>query len=138
MKSHSTNTYNTFIEVAEDCPVTVAEVPPQKGGTKTVASLQYSIIHEYPYTYTSDDVLFAVYAEKQAIPKKDYAARREEFFSRGQPCMRASPLPKRYGWGVRSNEEGKLALIAVEDAAYKRLASDTTLNHLKAMRSKRA
>jgi hypothetical protein len=27
---HTTNYFNTFIEVAEDCPVIVAEVPPQK------------------------------------------------------------------------------------------------------------
>lgn len=138
MKSHSTNTYNTLIEVAEDCPVTVAEVPPQKGDKKTVAHLQYSLILEHPYSYTSDDVLFAVYAERRGIPKKDHATQREQFFSKGQPCMRASPLPKRYGWGVHSNEEGKLALVAIEDARYKKLASDKTTEHLKAMRSKRA
>ena len=138
MKNHSTNTYNTLIEVAEDCPITVAEVPPEKGDKKTVANLQYSLIQEHPYRYTSDDVLFAVYAERQAIPEKDHATQRETFFSKGQPCMRASPLPKRYGWGVHSNEEGKLALVAVEDARYEKLASDKTIKHLKAMRSKRA
>ena len=138
MKSHTTNYYNTFIEVAEDCPVTVAKVPPQKGDKKTVASLQYSLIQKRPYCYTSDDVLFAVYAKRQGISKKDHAAKRETFFSRGQPCMRASPLLKRYGWGVHSNGEGKLALVAVEDAAYKKLAGDSTITHLKAMRSKRA
>ncbi len=137
MKNHSTNYYNTFIEVAEDCPVTVAEVPPQKGDKKTVAHLQYSMVLEHPYRYTSDDVLFTVYAERQGISEKDRAVQREKFFSKGQPCMRASPLPKRYGWGVHSDEEGKLALVAVEDEAYQKLASDKTLNHLKAMRSKK-
>ncbi len=38
--------------------------------------------------------------------------------------MRSSALPKRYGWGVHSNEDGKLALVAVEDAKYKKLSSD--------------
>ena len=138
MKSHSTNTYNTFIETAEDCPVTVAEVPPEKGDRKTVANLQYSVIQGHPYRYTSDDVLFAVYAERQGIPKEEHATQREKFFSKGQPCMRASPLPKRYGWGIHSNAEGKLALVAVEDAAYEKLASDPTIKQLMAMRSKRA
>ncbi len=137
MKSHSTNTYNTFIKTAEDCPVTVAEVPPEKGDRKTVANLQYSVIQGHPYRYTSDDVLFAVYAERQAIPEKDRATQREKFFSKGQPCMRASPLPKRYGWGIHSNAEGKLALVAVEDTNYKKLASDPTIAHLEAMRSKK-
>ena len=137
MKRHTTNYANTFIEVAEDCPVTVA-VPPQKGDKKTVASLQYSIILEHPYRYTSDDVLFAVYAERQAVPEKDRATGRESFFSKGQPCMRASPLPKRYGWGIHSDEEGRLALVAVEDTNYKKLASDPTIAHLEAMRSKKA
>ena len=52
--------------------------------------------------------------------------------------MRSSALPKRYGWGVHSNEEGKLALIAVESAMYKKLSSDKDTTHLKAMRSRRA
>jgi Family of unknown function (DUF6157) len=51
--------------------------------------------------------------------------------------MRSSALPKRYGWGVHSNEAGKLALVAVEDVKYKKLASDKTTRHLKAMRSKK-
>ena len=123
MNIHTTNYFNTFIEVAEDCPVTVAEVPPAKE-EKTIAGLQFEMMHDYPYTHTSDDILFAVYAERQGIPKKDHKAEREKFFSKGQPCMRSSALPKRYGWGVHSNEEGKLALIAVEGAKYKKLASD--------------
>lgn len=138
MKLHSTNYFNTLIEVAEDCPVKVAEIPPQKNDEKTIALLQYSMIHEQPYVYTSDDVIFTVYSERQAIPKKELAAQREKFFSKGQPCLRSSPLPKRYGWGVHSNEDGKLALVAVESEAYKKLATDKTVKQIKAMRSRRA
>jgi Family of unknown function (DUF6157) len=137
MNLHSTNYFDTFIEVAEDCPLTVAEVPPQKE-EKTIASLQYNMIHDHPYTYTSDDIIFNVYAERQGIAKKDLKAEREKFFSKGQPCMRSSALPKRYGWGVHSNEDGKLALVAVETAAYKKLAGDKTVKQIKAMRSRRA
>jgi hypothetical protein len=138
MKIHSTNYYNTLIEVAEDCPLNVAEIPPQKNDEKTITLLQYNMIHEHPYAYTSDDVIFTVYAERLGIPRRDHKTEREKFFSKGQPCMRSSPLPKRYGWGVHSNEEGKLALVALESAAYKKLATDKTVTHLKAMRSRKA
>jgi hypothetical protein len=134
---HTTNYFNTFIEVAEDCPITVAEVPPQKE-EKTVANLQYTMIHDHPYTHTSDNVLFAVYAERQDIAKKDHKAEREKFFSRGQPCMRSSALPKCYSWGIHSNEDGKLALVGIETVTYKKLAADKTVKQVKAMRSKKA
>jgi hypothetical protein len=136
VKLHSTNYFNTFIQVAEDCPATAAEVPPNKN-LATIARLQYEMIHDHPYRYTSDDVLFEVYAQRQGFSEKDYTTQREKFFSKGQPCMRSSPLPKRYGWGIYSNHEGKLALVAIEDVRYRMLASDTTIRQLMAMRSKR-
>jgi hypothetical protein len=33
-KQHTTNYTNTFIEVAEDCPAAMAEVPKSKGSVK--------------------------------------------------------------------------------------------------------
>jgi hypothetical protein len=138
VNQHSTNYTNTFIEVADDCPVTTAEVPPQKGDKKTVARLQYDMIHDHPYRYTSDDVLFAVYAARQGVAEQDDAAERDRFFSKGQPCIRASPLPKRYGWGIYSDDVGKLALVAIEDPRYSNLAHDPSVNHLKAMRLRKA
>jgi hypothetical protein len=35
--------------------------------------------------------------------------------------MRASMLPKKYGWGVHSDAEGRLALVAVGSDSYRRL-----------------
>jgi hypothetical protein len=135
---HTTNYYDTFIEVADDSPVTAAEIPPQKGDSKTIAGLQFDMLIERPYHYSSDDVVFGVYAVKNQIIKKNEAAEREKFFSKGQPCLRSSPLGKRYGWGIHSNAEGKVALYAVNSGEYKIFASDKSLKHLKAMRSKRA
>ena len=134
---HTTNYINTFIEIAEDCPVTAAQVPPDKGGEKTIAGLQYEIVNKNPYKYTSDDVLFQVYAIRNEITKGEMAKEREIFFSKGQPCFRSSPLAKRYGWGVHSDENGKIALYAVESPEYKKLSKDKKLQHVKAMRSKR-
>jgi hypothetical protein len=80
----TTNYYDAFIEVAEDCPVKVAEIPPQKGGDKTVATIQYEMIAGHPYEYTSDDVLFHVFAAKNKIPPSARSAAREKFFAKRQ------------------------------------------------------
>ncbi|QRR01780.1 DUF6157 family protein [Dyadobacter sandarakinus] len=135
---HTTNYINTFIEVAEDSTAEKAEVPPMKGAEKTVAGLQFELVYDHPYQYTSDDLIFGVYARRNGLKKVDLDAEREKFFSRGQACMRASPLAKKYGWGVHSNEEGKVALYPVESEEYKRLAADEQLKHTRAMRSKKS
>lgn len=134
----TTNYCSTFIEVADDCPVKMAKVPPQKGGkdTKTVAALQFEMIKDNPYRHTSDDVLFRVYAIRNRTSGKNVQKERERFFSKGQPCFRSSPLVKRYGWGVHSDSKGRIALYAVESSEYEKLSKDKNLKHLKAMRSK--
>ncbi len=134
----STNYYNTFIEVADDCPVTVAEIPASKGEGKTVPVLQYDMIARHPYEYTQDDVLFEVFAERNGITAKDKPAERERFFTKDQPCLRSSALGKRYGWGIHNDTDGKVALYAVESDEYRKFANDKAIKHLKAMRSKRA
>jgi hypothetical protein len=58
----STNYYDTFIEVADDCPAGVAEIPAPKGGSQTAPGLQYELIANHPYKYTQDDVLFEVFS----------------------------------------------------------------------------
>lgn len=133
---HSTNYTNTFIEVAEDCKNEVASIPPDKQA-KTVARMQYEMIHDNPYQYTSDEVLFAIYAERNGIDLSERDEKRAEFFSKGQACLRASPLAKRYGWGIHYDSEARIALYACESDDYARLKNDATLKHLKAMKSSR-
>ena len=135
---HSTNYYNTLIEIAEDSIADGAEVPPMRGGKKSAANLQYEMLIEHPYEHTSDDVLFTTFAIRKEIPESEWEEARAVFFSKGQPCFRASPLTKRYGWGVHSNEEGKIALLASDSEEYAKLISDSTIKKTKAMRSKRA
>jgi hypothetical protein len=134
----TTNYYNTFIEVAEDSPVKAAEIPPKKGDEKTIANIQFEMISNNPYKYTSDDVIFSAYIIKQNLAKENYEKERQSFFSKGQACFRSSPLPKRYGWGIHSNAEGKIAIYGAESGEYKKYSEDKNLKHLKAMRSKRA
>jgi len=133
---HSTNYYDAFIEVADDCPAEVAEVPPPRNGRPTVAGIQFEMISENPYRYTSDDVAFGVHARRASLEQND--EQREAFFSKGRPCLRSSPLTKRYGWGVHSDGSGKVALYAVESDDYASHARDPALKHTKGMRSSRA
>lgn len=137
MKTHTTNYQNTFIEIAEDSTVTTAEMPPVKGNKKSVANLQFDLMFEKPYQYTSDDIFFQVYATRKELLSADLEVERAHFFSKGQPCFRASPLTKRYGWGVHSDENGKVALYAVESEEYQQFIADDSVKKVKAMRSKR-
>ena len=133
---HTTNYYNTFIAVADDCPVTVAEIPPQKT-EKTAANIAFEMINNHPYQYTSDEVLFEIYVLKNNVLGSKIEVEKQKYFSKGQACFRSSPLTKRYGWGIHHNTEGKMALYAVESEKYKMFLSDTSLKIVKAMRSKR-
>lgn len=135
MKVHTTNYTDAFIETAEDCPAARGEVPPVKVNTRSVANMQFDLVSRHPYRFTSDDVLFRVYAERNNIEGAELKHAREQFFSKGQPCFRASPLTKRYGWGIHSNGEGKIAMYGCETPEYKQFAEDKTLKTVKAMRS---
>jgi hypothetical protein len=137
MKEHTTNYESTFIAVADDCPVKAAEIPPLKGGKRTVANLQFDLLTEAPYRYTSDELLFKIYAERQQIPEEEIAEARTLFFSKGQPCLRTSPLAKRYGWGIHHDDQGRVALYACESREYKAFSKDKGLRQLKAMKSAR-
>lgn len=137
MKVHTTNYENTFIEAAEDCPVKNGEIPPLKGENKTIANIEFEMISKNPYKYSSDDVLFQVFAEKNDITKSDYKNAREAFFSKGQACLRASPLTKRYGWGIHNDENGKIALYGMETPQYEKYLKDKNIKVVKAMRSSR-
>ncbi len=134
---HSTNYYNTFIEIAEDSTATQGEMPPIKGEKRTVANLQFDMLYEHPYRYTSDEVLFGVYAQRKGFTPNEMDEERERYFSKGQPCFRASPLTKSYGWGIHSNQAGKIALYGVETDEYQRLLTDPSVKKVKAMRSRR-
>lgn len=135
MKNHTTNYNDTFIVIAEDCPAIIGETPLMKADAKSVAMIQYELVSKSPYKYTSDEVLFKVYAERNDLSKREFKEAREKFFSKGQPCFRASPLTKRYGWGVHSDEDGRIAIYGCETAAYKKFSKDKHLKVVKALRS---
>lgn len=138
MKVHTTNYTNTFIQVAEDCPVSQAAVPPMKQGEKSEARLQFEKLIDAPYQFTSDEVLFEVHVLRKAVGGSERENCKADFFSKGQACFRASPLTKRYGWGVHFDEMGKMAIYAVDSEAYKELSAKRELQLVRAMRNKRS
>jgi Family of unknown function (DUF6157) len=133
----TTNYINTFISVAPDCPVVTAEVPLPRAGRETIATLQFRLMVARPYELTSDDLLFEVFARRRGISPDDTAAQRGLFFAKEQPCLRSSPLCKRYGWGIHHDAKARVALYPVESDEYKVMLDDASLTHLRAMRSRR-
>lgn len=128
---------NTFIMVSEDSPVTAAIVPDPKNHKPTIASIEYDLIKNNPYKFTEEDVQFSTYLCRNKMNSDNLDELRKEFFSKPKACFRASPLVKKYGWGIHYNEEGKIALYSVESEEYKNFIHSSDLKILKGMRSKR-
>jgi hypothetical protein len=138
MTDERMNYDDTLVEVADDCPVSAAQVPQARGGKKTKAVVEYELLVEHPYTYTEEDIAFEVYAALNDIPRARRPTERKNFLSKGHPHLRVSALAKRYGWGFHNDAEGKVALIAVESPEYERLLKDPRTAKVKAFRSTRA
>jgi len=135
---------NTFVLVAPDCPVTAAVVPVAKGAAPSVAVIQHERLTARPYQLTLEDLIFEVHVWRAGLSPAEAKSRaaeiRAELFAKPQACMRASPLPKRYGWGVHYDGRGRLALYAMESEEYRRFA-EGKVDGVKveaALRSKRA
>jgi Family of unknown function (DUF6157) len=139
---HTTTYRDTFIQASEDCPAQTGTAPPLRAGKPTVAGLQYAMMIEEPYAYTSDEVIFTTSAAGRALAATASKKQRQDavdaFYSKGQACMRASALGKQFGWGVHADAEGRIAIYAIESARYRQLAKDPHIKQLRAMRSKRA
>ena len=135
---------DTFVLVAADCPVAAAVVPAAKGAKLTVPVIQYELLTARPYRLTHEDLIFETHVRRLGLSKVEARGRAAEIraglFGKPQACMRASALPKTYGWGVHYDGRGRLALYAVESEAYRRFAAGAVegVKVVPAMRSKRA
>jgi hypothetical protein len=135
---------DTFVLVAPDCPVSSAVVPEGKQTNRPAHVIQYKVLTARPYTLTLEDLIFETYILREGIAKNEVkkraAAIRAELFSKPHACMRASALPKRYGWGVHYDSNGRLALYPMESADYKKFAAGKVkgVKVVAAFRSKRA
>ena len=99
--------------------------------------MQYELIAQNPYKWTSDDLLFQVFADRNGLTEAAYKHSREQFFSKGQACLRASPLTKTYGFGIHSNNIGKIAIVGMETPEYQNYIADTKTKKVKAMKTGR-
>jgi hypothetical protein len=138
------NYYKTLIAVADDCPVETSVVPRDPSGAgkkKTVAALQYELLADHPYVHTQEDVLFQTWLQRQDLPElsaDEVAQLRADFFARPQACLRASPLPKKYGFGFLFDDKGRIALCPRESKEYQEHLSSGRVKVVKAMRTSRA
>lgn len=137
VKVHTTNYQNTLITPADDTKALTAVMPPLKQEKKTIANLQFELIYNEPYKYTSDEVLFEVYMQRKGPEHDPVAEERRAFFSKGQPCLRTSALAKQYGWGIHHDAGGRVALVAMESNDYQALMDDPAVKKVKAMKSAR-
>jgi len=137
----SKNPANQFIEIATDCPNKTALAPEEKGAKRTIAAIEYELLSKHPYRYTLEELQFVVNARRNEISDNDLKVQRlalwDAFFSKPHACMRASPLTKKYGWGVHYDENGKIAIYAIESKEYQNFVKDKNMKKYFAMRSKR-
>jgi len=99
------------------------------------------MISDHSYAHTSEDVIVNVHADRAGIGEDDRSAARLEYFSKGRPCLRASDLGKKYGWGVHCDDSARVALYGVETPEYSALVDqglrDGSPKIIRAMRSSR-
>lgn len=135
------NYRSTFIGVAEDCPVTEAEEPPSRAGRTSAARLHLQLARDEAGVHTQEQILFRTHCNAKDLDPAVHpegGARWQELFAEGQPCLRASALAKRYGWGFHFDDEGRVTAVPVGSVEYRRHTADPDLRQLRAMRSKRA
>ena len=137
MKPHTTNYTNTLLEIAEDSPVSKAVIPVVKNEKKTIANYQFEKLSKKPLKYTSDELLFEIFAERNDISASELEQEKQNYFSKGQACLRTSPLAKKNGFGIFHNQNSKVKLIPAESEEYQQLLKDDSIKKVKAMRSKK-
>lgn len=132
---HTTNYTNTLITVSPDTKAVAAVSPPPKKGS--IAERQFALVHDHAYELTSDEVIFTVFADRKDLPAADRASARDQFFAKGQPCLRTSPLAKIYGWGIHADSVGRIALVPMGTSAYDALVDDDATTKRPAMKASR-
>ena len=112
----------------------------KRAGGPTVARTQYDMLAAAPGQWTQEDVLLASSPQVRGrdMDEAELRGLRREYFSQPRACLRASPLPKSFGWGLHYDADGRITLHAVDSPEYAQLSSNASLTQLRAMRSSRA
>jgi len=133
IQKHTTNYADVFYNCFEDTK-TLSSKTPKPG---TIAYLQYQLITENPYQFTSDEIMFKVHAMRTPGVKENSQKDYLEFFSTPKACFRSSPLVKSHGFGIHFNSKGKAAIYGMETKEYAAFLKDKKLKIIKGMRSAR-
>lgn len=133
---------NTFVQIAPDSTTTKAIVPPMRGEAKPVHLWQYELLTAHPYKFTHEDLVYEVHIRHKGLEAEAAqhgAAIRKELFQKPHACLRASALPKKYGWGVHYDKAGRIALYGVGTKEYRQFVESKRgeVKLVFAMRSKR-
>ncbi len=129
--------YSTLILISDDSPVQESKSPVVPEKKKTIAAIEYELLMDKPGYYTQDELQFEVHMKHKEIPEVQREEEKVRFFAKSRACMRASALPKRYGWGVYFDQEGRMELVPVESTEYQEMKHRDDLKMIKAMKSKR-
>lgn len=128
---------DTFIRIAADCPETTGIEPPVRGGKKPVHLLQLELLRRHPYRYTHEQLA----VESELLREDGAGGSRADILARIRskplPCLRTSPLAKRYGWGFHFDDAGRVAAVAAGTPDYSAFLARKDLQQVPAMRSKR-
>ncbi|WP_134686023.1 DUF6157 family protein [Brevibacillus migulae] len=134
---------HTFIQVAADCPVSEGMIPVGRNGNKPIHVIQYELLSQNPYQFTHEELIYAVHLIHKNISTEErdmHGERiRRDLFQKKHPCMRASLLPKKYGWGIHFDGQGKMALYGMETKDYQQFVQSAgdRIKVLAAMRNSR-
>jgi hypothetical protein len=133
---------DTFVLVAQDCPVTVSVAPTANKNTKpSIHVIQYELLSAHPYRFTLEDLIYEVHIRHKDIPAAQVEQEGDRIaglFQKSHPCMRASMLPKKFGWGVHYDSKDKLAFYGMETEQYRAFVENPGIMLVFAMRNKRA
>ena len=126
-----------MILISDDSTAKESQVPTSNRKKKTVAEIEYELLHEKPGFYTQEELQFETHVRHKEVQKENREEEKERFFGKSRACMRASALPKRFGWGIYFDSNGKAELVPVESAKYQDLQKRENIKLYKAMKSKR-
>ncbi len=132
------NFRNTFICIAPDCPESTGIEPPARGGKIPIHLIHLNLLRENPYRYTHEELVLEGEVRREPATGETRAEILARIRAKPLPCLRTSALPKRYGWGIHFDAEGKIAAFPAGSAEYRKLAADDGIARVAAMRSKRA
>lgn len=102
--------------------------------------LQYELLTEQPYRYNHKELTFEVYLRRAGIEHISPMEKQDiwdQLFTKGHPCLRASSLTKRYGFGAHYDADGKIGIYPMESSEYQQFVNDPAIKKIFAMKNKR-